>query len=95
MRATDLSPPSDAALAAIAEAHRLIGRADVRWTRLDQNEKKETPALPDPRSRMPFEMSSRSSRLMLRSLAGLLTLTCIGVAVFARQSSHGQIALER
>ncbi|MGA2998589.1 hypothetical protein [Bradyrhizobium sp.] len=94
MRATDLSPPSDAALAAIAEAHRLIGRADVRWTRLDQNEKKETPALPDPRSRMPFEMSSRSSRLMLRSLAGLLTLTCIGVAVFARQSSHGQIALE-
>jgi hypothetical protein len=94
MRATDLSPQSDAALAAIAEAHRLMGRPDVRWTRLDQNEDNQTPDLSDARSRMPFEKSLGGSRLTLWSLAGLLALMCIGVAVFAWQSSHGQIAPE-
>jgi hypothetical protein len=85
----------DAALAAIAEAVRLIGQPNEKLAQFDELEKKrqEMHEFSDARSAKPVEMSSRS-RLMLRSLMGLSALACIGVAAFAWQSTHGQAAPE-
>src|SRR5271169_1874020 len=100
MRAT--APPQqsnsrDVALVAITEAHRLIGQADEKLAQFDEleEERKEPHRLSDEQARSaePVGESSRS-RLVSRSLVGLLALACIGVAVFAWRSTHGQVATE-
>ncbi len=90
----------DVALAAIAQALRQIGYEDEQLVQPDEtaklkNEENATrrPADEQPRSAEPGRASSRS-RLVLRSLMGLLALACIGVAAFAWQSTHGQAAPE-
>jgi hypothetical protein len=91
----------DAALAAIAHAHKRIGHADEQLVQLDEaafkleKEKNAThhPSNEQPRSAEPGRGSSRG-RLVLRSLMGLLALACIGVAAFAWKSTHGQAAPE-
>jgi hypothetical protein len=95
-----MAPPQqdnsrDVALAAIAEALRLTGQPDEKLAQFDELEKErqETHDLSDARSAKPVEMSSRS-RPISRSLVGVLALACIGVAVLAWQSSHGQVAPE-
>jgi hypothetical protein len=95
MAATDQQNSRDVALAAIAEAVRLIGQPNEKLAQFDELEKKgqETGELSDARSAKSVEMSSRS-RLVLRSLMGLSALACIGVAAFAWQSTHGQAVSE-
>jgi hypothetical protein len=83
----------DEALAAIAEALRLVGQPDEKRAQFDELEKVRNEAhdFSDARSVKPVE-NARRNRLVSPSLAGLLALTCIGVAVLARQSSHGQVS---
>ncbi len=91
----------DVALAAIAQAQSQIGHADGQLVQLDETafklEKEKNaarhPSNEQPRSAEPGRGSSRG-RLVLRSLMGLLALACIGVAAFAWQSNHGQVASE-
>jgi len=90
----------DVALAAIAQAHRQIG-ADEQPVQINETafklekEEKATryPSDEQPRVAEPGRGSSRS-RLVLRSLMGLLAVACIGVAAFAWPSPHGQAAPE-
>jgi hypothetical protein len=90
----------DAAIAAIAQAHRQIGHvgqlAKVDKTAFtSEKEKKATPhrSNEQPRSAEPGRGSLRG-RLMLQSLVGLLAVACIGVAAFAWPAFRGQAAPE-
>jgi len=91
----------DAAIAAIAQAHRQIGHAVGQLAKVDktaftsEKEKKATPHRSNEqlRSAEPGRGSLRG-RLMLRSLVGLLAVACIGVAAFAWPSLRGQAAPE-
>jgi hypothetical protein len=88
----------DAALAAIAQAHRQIG-AGENLVQVDETafklekEKKATRHPSDEQPRFAEPGSSRG-RLVLRSFMGLLAVACIGVAAFAWPSPHGQAAPE-
>jgi hypothetical protein len=98
MRATapqQQSNSRDEALAAIAEAHRLVAQADQKLAQFDKLEKKrtETYDLSDACLAGPVEKSWRNS-FMSRRFVGVLALTCIGGAVLAWQSSLGQVAPE-
>ncbi len=79
------------ALAAIAEAVRLVGQPSEKIAQFHELEKKRqvTRERSDARSIKPVERSSRI-RLAFWCLMGLSALACIGVAVFAWQSTHGQ-----
>ncbi len=83
----------DVALAAIAEAQKQIGLImQVEDTAFRLKKEKSTTghaSNEQPRSAEPGRESSRG-RLVLRSLMGLLAVTCIGVAAFAWPSPHGQ-----
>jgi hypothetical protein len=90
----------DAALAAIAQAHRQMGAGEnlvqVDETAFKLEEEKiatRPPSDEQPRFAEPGRGSSRS-RLVLRSLIGLLAVACIGVIAFAWPSPHGQAAPE-
>ena len=89
----------DLALAAITEAHGLIGhrgeqlvRSEERGFKLEE-EKNATPHPPNelPRSAK-FGPGASRGGLALWSLMGLLTVACIGVAAFASRSNRGQRA---
>ena len=88
----------EAALAAIAQAYKQIG-ADHQLVQDDETackletEKKATRHPSDEQPRFAGPGSSRG-RLVLRSLMGLLAVTCIGVAAFAWPSPDGQAAPE-
>jgi hypothetical protein len=88
----------EAALAAIAQAYRQMG-ADQQLVQIDETackletEKKATRHPSDEQPRFAGPGSSRS-RLVLRSLMGLLAVACIGVAAFAWPSPDGQAAPE-
>jgi len=88
----------DVALAAINEARGLIGHGGEQLVQLEEKafkfeeEKNTTPHLPPKellRTAEPGRGSSRG-KLALWSLAGLLMVTCIGVAAFAWHSNRGQ-----
>src|SRR5882762_11545873 len=86
----------EVALAAIAQAYRQIGagqqlvQVDETACKLEQD-KKATRHPSDEQPRFAGPGSSRS-RLVLRSLMGLLAVACIGVAAFAWPSPDGQAA---
>jgi hypothetical protein len=89
----------DAALAAIAQAHRQMG-AGENLVQVDETAFKleeEKIATRHPSDEQPSAEPGRGSsrgRLVLRSLMGLLAVACIGVAAFAWPSPHGQAAPE-
>jgi cytoskeletal protein RodZ len=80
----------DAALAAIAEAHRLMAQADDKLVQFDELEKvnNETRDLSHERLAK-LVKKSLSSRFAARIFVGLLALTCLGAAVVAWQPSQG------
>jgi gas vesicle protein len=88
----------DIALAAITEAHELVGRGGEQRAQFEDRafkSEKEKNAMPHPPSDLPrsAESGPGSSRggLALRSM-GLVTVACIGVAAFAWRSNHDQPA---
>jgi hypothetical protein len=89
----------DAALAAIAQAHRQMG-AGENLVQVDETASKledEKIATRHPSDEQPSAEPGRGSsrsRLVLWSLMGLLAVACIGVAAFAWPSPHGQAAPE-
>src|SRR5450432_1496621 len=88
----------DAALAAIAQAHRQMGAGEnlVQVDETDFKLEEEKIATRHPSDEQPSEPGRRSSRgrLVLWSLMGLLAVACIGVAALAWPSPHGQAAPE-
>jgi hypothetical protein len=95
------NPSRDGALAAIAQAHGQIGRADEQLVQLDRTAfKPETTKDTARQSSKGQPLASdrspgaSSGRLVLRSLIGLLALAGIGVAAFAWQSTRGQAVPE-
>jgi len=89
----------DTALAAITEAHGLIGHGGEQLVLFEERAFKleeEKNATPHPHNELPrsAELGPGSSRgwPALWSLMGLLTVACIGVAAFASRSNPGQAA---
>jgi chromosome segregation ATPase len=82
----------EAAVAAIAEAHRLIGQADEKLAHFEEPEReKQVSDLSDERSTHLAEKVS-PKRLISQSFFGLMAVTCIGIAAAAWQASRGQDA---
>ena len=98
MRAMDASLKRDAALAAIAEAQRLIGQADQRPARQDELKSGKNNTLgPSIAACKPVDQSVKKaphSWFLSRKLVGLIVLVCICGAALAWQSSNGQVASE-
>jgi hypothetical protein len=88
-----LSDLRDMALSAIAEAHRLIGRTNQKPPQMDASANQRIKSKQPQHFDKPRGETSRF-RLGRGSLIGLLGLASICVAVFAWQSSHGQVAAE-
>jgi hypothetical protein len=94
MRTTALPQESnsrDEALAAIAEAHRLIGHAIDKRVQFDELQEAKS----DPRDFSYVRVAkmvekSLSSRGMSRIFVGLLALACLGVALVSWQPSQGE-----
>jgi hypothetical protein len=98
VRAMDASLKRDAALAAIAEAQRLIGQADQRPARQDELKSGKNNTLgPSIAACKPVDQSVKKaphSWFLSRKLVGLIVLMCICGAALAWQSSNGQVASE-
>jgi hypothetical protein len=89
----DVSLKRDAALAAIAEAQKLIGQADQRPTRFD--ELKRGTLGPSIAACKPLDQSVKKaprSWFLSRKFVGLIVLMCICGGALAWQSSNGQVA---
>jgi hypothetical protein len=93
MRATALPQESssrDEALAALAEAHRLIGQADSKFVQFDElaTIRSETRDLSYARLAK-LVKKSLGSGLMSRFFVGLVVLACLGVVLVSWQPSEG------
>jgi hypothetical protein len=89
----------DIALAAITEAHGLIGHGSEQLVQFEERAFKleeEKNATPHPANELPrsaeFGPGSSFGGLALWMLMGLLTVACISVAAFASRSNRGQAA---
>ena len=93
---THQSDSRDAALNAITEAQRSIGRAHQQLPPIDSSEPQRAKHLPkmQPRHSAKLHKGLSRFRLVLGSLIGLLGLAGICFVVFAWQMSHGQVASE-
>ena len=87
--------PNDVAIAAIKEAYRQIGRADIQLPRVNEQAKLEQDAARHPSDQQKrLAVPGRRSlggRLVLQGIIGLLIATCIGAGAIALRS-HGDAA---